>query len=110
MIDRCVLGCTRDGVPVPLSALPDEALDPVSRQMEALNSGASVSFAVDCPECATRWAAPLDAGQLVWQQVRTAAERIFSTSMHWPASGWTEREILNLPPARRAACFQIVTA
>jgi hypothetical protein len=111
VIDRCVLGCTRDGDPVPLSAVPDETLDAVSRQMEALDPGASVSFAVDCPECATHWAAPLDAGQLVWQQVRTAAERLFlDIDALARAYGWTEREILNLSPARRAAYLQIVTA
>ena len=79
-------------VRVPLSMLPDEALDAVSRQMEALDPGASVSFAVDCPECATRWAASLDVGQLVWQQVRTAAERLFlDVDALARAYGWTEQ-------------------
>ncbi len=111
VLDRCVLGCTRDGNSLPLSMLPDEALDAVSRQMEALDPGASVSFAVDCPECATRWAASLDVGQLVWQQVRTAAERLFlDVDALARAYGWTEQEILSLSPSRRAAYLQIVTA
>ena len=111
LIDRCVLGCTRDGDPVPLHALPDEILDAVSRQMEALDPGATVSFAVDCPDCATRWTAPLDVGRLVWQGVRTAAERLFlDVDALARAYGWTEQEILSLPPARRAAYLQIVTA
>jgi hypothetical protein len=111
LIARCVLGCNRDGDPVQPNALPDEILDAVSQQMEALDPGATVSFAVDCPDCATRWTAPLDVGQLVWQHVQTAAERLFlDVDALARAYGWTEREILSLPPARRAAYLQIVTA
>ena len=43
--------------------------------------------------------------------MRTAAERLFlDIDALARAYGWTEREILNLPPARRAAYLQIVTA
>ena len=63
------------------------------------------------PGLRAHWAAPLDTGQLVWQQVRTAAERLLlDIDALARAYGWTEREMLSLPPARRAAYLQIVTA
>jgi hypothetical protein len=111
MLERCVTGCARDGEPIALRDVPDDALDAVSRRMEALDPGATVSFAVDCPDCAAHWDAPLDVGQLVWQKVQASAERLLlDVDVLARAYGWTEREVLSLTPARRAAYLQIVTA
>jgi hypothetical protein len=110
VLERCVSGCTRSGSPVSVDDVPAHVWDAVSQRMEALDPGAIVSFAVDCPECATHWDAPLDASQLLWQQVRTSAERlILDIDALARAYGWTEREVLSLSPARRAAYLQIVT-
>jgi hypothetical protein len=111
VIDRCVLAAARDGAGVAVQELPDAALDAVSKQMEALDPAAAVSFALACPECEKRWTAPLDVGQLVWQKVQAAAERLLlDVDALARAYGWTEREVLRLSPARRAAYLQIVTA
>ena len=111
VIDRCVLTCTRDGETVPISALPDLVLDALSRRMETLDPGAAVLFALDCPQCAAHWSAPLDVGELVWQKVQVSAERLLlDVDALARAYGWTERDVLNLSPARRAAYLQIVTA
>jgi hypothetical protein len=111
VIERCVLVCTRDKVPSDVREWPDHVLDAVSRHMEALDPSAAVSFAIDCPSCRTRWDAPLDPGQLLWQNVKTAAERLFlDIDTLARAYGWTEQEVLSLPPVRRAAYLQMVTA
>jgi hypothetical protein len=111
VLDRCVLTCTRGGENVPVGALPDGVLDALSRRMEALDPGAAVSFALDCPQCATHWSAALDVGQLVWQKVQVSAERLLlDVDALARAYGWTERDVLSLSPARRAAYLQIVTA
>jgi hypothetical protein len=111
VLDRCVLSCARVGSPLSLDEVPPDVFDAVSQQMEALDPGAAVSFAVDCPECAAYWNAPLDVSQLVWHHVRTSAERLFlDIDALARAYGWTEREVLSLSPARRAAYLQIVTA
>jgi hypothetical protein len=111
VLDRCVLTCTRDGEDVSVSALPDAVLDALSRRMEMLDPGATVSFALDCPQCATHWNARLDVGQLVWQKVQVSAERLLlDIDVLARAYGWTEEDVLSLSPARRAAYLQIVTA
>lgn len=111
LLDRCVLGCTREGKNVSVRKLPTSVLDALSQHMETLDPGAGVSFALDCPQCATRWPAPLDIGEMVWHKVRAAAEGVLldiDALAH--AYGWTEREVLHLNPLRRAAYLQIVTA
>jgi len=111
VLERCVLACTRDDVPALLGDVPDEVLDAISKQMESLDPGATLSFAVQCPECAARWDAPLDTGQLVWHKVQAAAERLFlDIDALARAYGWTEEQVLSLTPVRRAAYLQIVSA
>jgi len=111
LLDRCVFACTREGNKVPVRQLPASVLDALSQHMETLDPGASVSFALDCPQCATRWQAPLDIGEMVWQKVRAAAERVLlDIDVLARAYGWTEREVLRLSPLRRAAYLQMVAA
>ena len=111
LLDRCVLACTREGTNVPVGQLPEPVLDALSQQMETLDTGASVSFALDCPQCATHWQAPLDVGELLWQKVRTGAERmLLDIDALARIYGWTEREVLRLSPLRRAAYLQMVMA
>ena len=111
LLDRCVLSCTREGESVPIRQLPAPVLDALSQHMETLDPCASVSFALECPQCATGWNAPLDVGQMVWQKVQAAAERLLlDVDVLAHAYGWTEREVLRLNPLRRAAYLQLVTA
>ena len=86
-------------------------LDALSRHMEALDPGAGVSFALVCPQCGTCWDAQLDVGELVWQKLRAAAERLLlDVDALARAYGWTEPEVLRLSPVRRAAYLQMVIA
>ena len=111
LLERCVLACTHAGEDVPSRQIPAPVLDALSQQMESLDPGARVSFALDCPQCATRWDAPLDVGEMVWQKVQAGAERVLlDIDVLARSYGWTEHEILRLDPLRRAAYLQMVTA
>lgn len=111
ILDRCVLSCTREGESVPVRQLPVPVLDALSQRMETLDPCASVSFSIECPECATRWDARLDVGQMMWQKVQAAAERLLLDVDALARSyGWTESEVLGLSSLRRAAYLQMVAA
>jgi hypothetical protein len=111
LIHRCVVRAERDGAAAAVTGLPDPVLDAVSRRMEALDPAALLSFALECPECAARWSAPLDVEQLLWTRVQAAAERLLlDVDALARAYGWTEQEVLALAPARRAAYLQLAGA
>lgn len=111
LLERCVLACTRDDAPIPISALPDAVLDALSQKMEALDPAASISFAVACPQCDARWDAKLDVGSVLWQKIQAAAEHLLlDIDALARAYGWSEREILQLTALRRAAYLQMVSA
>ena len=111
LLARCVLACTRDGRPVAPQDLPAPVRAALSQRMEALDPAASVSFALECPQCATPWQARLDVGQPLRQKIQAAAERVLlDVDGLARAYGWTEPEVLRLSPARRAAYLQLATA
>jgi hypothetical protein len=90
-----------DGGPgVPVDAVIDTAV-------EGLAGAAGVVLRAVCPGCGTDVQSGLDPGQLLWEQVAAAAERLIADVVALAgAYGWTEPDVLALPPARRAAYRQ----
>jgi hypothetical protein len=111
LLARCVLDCTRDGAPVPLHEMPAPLLDALSQRMESLDPAANVVFDLACPQCGTRWEARLDVGQLLWQKLQAAAERVLlDVDALARAYGWSEPEVLRLSPTRRGTYLQLASA
>jgi hypothetical protein len=81
-----VLACTRDGEPCAPHDLPLAVLDRLSQRIEALDPAACVSFALACPQCATRWEARLDLGGLLWRKLQAAPSGCSWTSTRWRAT------------------------
>jgi hypothetical protein len=110
LLQRCVLACTRDGEPCAPHDLPLAVLDRLSQRIEALDPAACVSFALACPQCATRWDARLDLGGLLWRKLQAAAERLLLDIDTLARNyGWSESDVIALSPTRRAAYVQMAT-
>ena len=78
--------------------------------MEVLAPGASLRFALQCPDCGKGWNAPLDPVDLLWRELRHRAEQLLGEVTLLARSwGWSERDILRLSPVRRAAYLQLAT-
>jgi hypothetical protein len=103
--EQLLLRCVEGGI------TPSESMgDAISRRMEALSSGSSVHFAIHCPDCEQDWLAPLDPPTLLWHELRLRAEQVLgevaTLASRW---GWSERDILQMNPVRRAAYLQLAT-
>ncbi len=91
--------------------IDDGAVEELGREIEALDPGALVGFALACPECGAGWEAALDLAEALWSELRLAAERALTdVDALARAYGWTEEAVLRLSPARRAAYLQLVDA
>lgn len=112
LLRRCVTKCEhRDGSTCAPADLPANVADALSNRMEELEPGASVSFDLTCPECAGKWAAPMNAGDVLWSELQSRAERLLlDVDALARAYGWTEPEILALSSTRRAAYLQLTGA
>lgn len=112
LMRRCVAHCEdADGAPCDCAALPAPVADALSDALDALEPGACVDFDLSCPECATRWSAPMDCGAVLYREVRTRAESMLvEVDALARAYGWSEAQVLALSPTRRAAYLQLVGA
>lgn len=65
---------------------------------------ADLQLDIGCPACGRRWTALLDPPSFVWSEIDAWALRLLrEVHLLAVAYGWSERDILALAPARRAA-------
>jgi hypothetical protein len=103
LLARCVTG------ELDLTAASDAELEEIGRRLEQLDPGAAVSFALNCPACSDDWSATVDVGDALWAELKTAAEQsLIEIDALARVYGWTEQEVLQLSPTRRAAYLQLV--
>jgi hypothetical protein len=110
LLERCVVSASRGNDIVSPKLLPEPVMRALSDRMEELDPGASISFALECPDCSTKWDALLNLGTLLWAKVQNSAERLLlDIDALARAYGWTEPDILRLSPLRRAAYLQLAS-
>lgn len=87
---------------------PDAELDAlaeaVSAALETADPHIAVSVGLTCPACDAEFRATVDVGAHLWAAVDNRARRVIAEVAELAAAyGWTEDEVLRLPPARRRA-------
>ncbi len=99
LLERCCIAHPGTAVPALAAMLGD-----VEARLEAADPIADLRLAVSCEACGHAWNATLDAGALLWDEVRRHAEGLLGqVAALARAYGWTERDVLALSPRRRAA-------
>ncbi len=99
LLERCCIAHPGTAVPALAAMLGD-----VEARLEAADPIADLRLAVSCEACGHAWDATLDAGALLWDEVRRHAEGLLGqVAALARAYGWTERDVLALSHRRRAA-------
>ncbi len=93
----------RDGDgPLAADALADDVVARIEDRLAEMSPPAEIVFAITCAACGQPWSAPFDPGETVWTAIDVAARRTMDTVAELArAYGWTEADVLALPPARR---------
>ena len=103
LLERCI------GGDLDLAAVDDAAIGELGQRLERLDPAALVSFKLDCPACRHEWSAVLDVGEALWLELQRSAERTLAdVDTLARAYGWTEAEVMQLSPTRRAAYLQLL--
>ncbi len=106
LLRRCVLDMREHGEIA--AELPPLLCDQLSARMEALDPAASVAFSVTCTACAHGWSAPFDPARALMESVQVEAEALLlDIDTLAQRYGWSEDQVLALPPMRRQAYLQL---
>jgi hypothetical protein len=109
LLSRCIEKATSGGCPADIGTLPDELRDALSACLAELDPQAELLLELGCPECGRRFTTLFDSSGFFLQELDARAERlvreIHVLARHYH---WSEREILDLPPRRRARYLELV--
>ena len=82
-----------------------------SQALADADPAADVTIALTCPECTHTWENSLDIAAFLWKEIEVAALRALrDVHVLAGAYGWTEDQILAIPPQRRQSYLAMVTA
>jgi hypothetical protein len=91
--------------------LPNDAVEALSRDLLALDPQAEINLRLTCPACDQGWELAFDVAEFFWKEIAAQAQRLLrEIDILARAYGWTEREILNLPAARRQTYLELLAA
>jgi hypothetical protein len=77
--------------------------DGLDQALEALDPAADVEITLTCPACGAITARSFDAPSFFWRELQAWAPRVMREVAELAlAYHWSERDILAMPPARRA--------
>jgi hypothetical protein len=89
--------------------LDDDALAAIEQALSDVDPAAQIDIALACEACGRPFDAPLDIAECLWLDLSRRARRTLD-DVHQLASayGWSEAEVLAVPPARRQQYLQRV--
>ena len=100
LAERCILADGARAGPGTVAA--------VAEAMGEAAAVADVSAALSCPGCGEEWTCLLDLPRYVWAELGAEARRLLSEVDALARSyGWTEEDVLALPPRRRRAYLEL---
>ncbi len=109
LLERCLLSAERAGQSVPVMVLPAHILVALDGALAQADPMGDTSLALTCPACGHAWSANLDAAAWTWREVEGWAVRLLGdVHVLARAYGWTESEVLALPPRRRARYREMI--
>lgn len=102
LVSRAVVAAVQHGRPVPATDLPDEVVAAVARALAEADPLADAEITISCEDCGSSWTVALDIDDYLWRELDAWALRLLG-DIHLLAAayGWSEAEVLAVPPRRR---------
>ncbi len=107
ILDLCCLKSELKAAP----EWPQAMLHAVETRMAELDPQADIELTLACNACGHAWQTAFDICAFFWEEIEARARRLLQ-EVHLLASayGWTERDVLALSDARRAAYLEMAGA
>jgi hypothetical protein len=103
--------CARDPDGLPTGPAFDALLGKVEAALDETDPWADLTLVAECPQCGHRQETALDVPGLVWDEIDSLAHGLLDdVHVLARAYGWSERDILGMSEARRAAYVSRVEA
>jgi hypothetical protein len=109
LLQRVILGASRDGEGVAFSELPEALLAQLEEALEEADPQADVRFNLTCASCGNRWQVPFDIVSFLSSELEGWAIRLLrEVHILARAYGWSQAEILNMTAWRRHCYLEML--
>jgi len=109
LLERCVLGASHDGQPIPPAELPPQIVQALGEQMSQADPQADTRLDLECPACGHCWQAIFDIECFFWSEINAWAKRLLTDVLNLASAyGWSESDILNMSPWRRQVYLNLL--
>jgi len=107
LVRRCVLDVRRGSAACAHAQWPTALVEALAERFGELDPHADITLAVHCADCAHAWQQAFDVGEFLYGEFAARARRLLDEIVRLASAfGWTEREILALPAARRQSYLE----
>ncbi|MBN1569772.1 MAG: phage baseplate protein [Acidobacteria bacterium] len=99
---RCIRDARLAGTAMPVDEIPMPVISRLADYLDEAENPADILIDVHCPACARSWQVLFDIASYFYSELTVLARRLLE-EVHVLASnyGWSERDILAMPPGRR---------
>jgi hypothetical protein len=107
LLRRCVIAIMRNGEPITDEPIERDIAQAICDEMSKADPLGDIQLSVECV-CGHRWNVGLDITRFLWSHIQTQALRVLN-EVHALASryGWSESDILEMSPFRRARYLEL---
>jgi len=107
LVRRCVLDVRRGSTACADAQWPAALVEALAERFGELDPHADITLSVHCADCAHAWQQAFDVGEFLYGEFAARARRLLDEIVRLASAfGWTEREILALPAARRQSYLE----
>jgi hypothetical protein len=108
LVAAAVLAADRDGQPVAPSELPSHVVEQAAAALAGADPLADVQVPISCDACGERWTRVLDVDAYLWHELDSWAARLLQdVHVLARAYGWSEAQVLAVPPRRRRRYLEL---
>ena len=111
LLGVCVQELCVDGAPTELDEVDDAVVAELERRLAELDPQAEIELELRCSECESPVVVPFDAGAFLLQEVDERAAQLLldvhTLALHYH---WSEHDILDMGPARRARYLELIAS
>jgi hypothetical protein len=109
LLMRCIVSASHAGEVCDPGNLPEDVVAALGCRIKELDPQAEIRINLTCPQCSHKWDILFDIASFFWVEIHHWAKRtIQAVHKLARAYGWSERDILNLSPARRQLYLNLV--
>jgi hypothetical protein len=109
LLTRCLLSVKQGSHKASAETIPGDLWEALAQSVAENDPWSELLFNLKCPKCEEAWESVFEPGDYLWREIGVTARRLLrQVHLIARAYGWSEEQILSVPPERRGAYLAMI--